>query len=558
MKAAIYARYSSDLQDEKSIEDQVAACRRWVEAKGGEIVTIFEDRAISGASLRNRPGALAAIESAKSGRYDTLVCEALDRLSRDQEDTAHIYKRLIHSGAEIWTLSEGRIEALHVGLMGTMNALFLQELGRKTRRGLLGVVEEGRSSGGNAYGYSLDRSGPKLGVQTINEQQAAIVCRIFEEYALGDTPAQIAKRLNEDGIPGPGKGGWTSSNILSNRRRRTGILYNELYIGQRVFGKLRYTKDPDTGKRVSKINPESEWVRCPVPELRIVNDELWEAAQQRSDERSNGPSSSHRRRQYLLSGKIKCGTCGANYVVNSRDMLVCSAHKHKGDSICANAKHVNRISIEEYVLDAVRDELLSSENIEKALDEARTEFEILRRQEMEVRSGLLRELKRVNREINRYVAAIGDGIDTPSIREKLAELDNDVRPALESRLAQHPDFAIKLHPNLAMHYHGLAILISTYLKQPASIEREAVSDDAYKGFVDDPERMAELRREAYNVVRSLIDKIEVIPNDPHPPSLLLHGELGSLMRNWDDDLEDDCCRQSMVAGVGFEPTTFRL
>src|SRR5512144_2554802 len=63
--------------------------------------------------------------------------------------------------------------------------------------------------------------------------------------------------------------------------RGTGILNNELYVGRLVWNRQRFIKDPDTGKRVSRPNPESEWVIHDVPELRIIDDDLWRRVKER-------------------------------------------------------------------------------------------------------------------------------------------------------------------------------------------------------------------------------------------------------------------------------------
>ena len=125
-RAAIYARYSSDRQSETSAEDQARLCRSRIEGEGWSLVDVFADLAISGAT-RNRPGLNALLE--RVGEFDVVVAESLDRLSRDQEDIAGIYKRLCFAGTRIVTLSEGEVSELHIGLKGTMGALFLRELG---------------------------------------------------------------------------------------------------------------------------------------------------------------------------------------------------------------------------------------------------------------------------------------------------------------------------------------------------------------------------------------------------------------------------------------------
>ena len=156
-RAAVYARYSSDLQSESSIDDQVRLCRERAERDGMTVCDVFTDYAISGGSLINRPGMLSLMEAAKRSEFGVVIAEALDRISRDQEDIAAIYKRLSHADVRIFTLSEGDINELHIGLKGTMSALFLKDLAIKTRRGQRGRVEAGKIPGGNSFGYRIVR-----------------------------------------------------------------------------------------------------------------------------------------------------------------------------------------------------------------------------------------------------------------------------------------------------------------------------------------------------------------------------------------------------------------
>jgi len=154
MKVALYARYSTDNQRDASISDQFRVCRAYAEKQGWQIVEEYSDHAISGASLL-RAGVQALIADALRGRFQVVLAEAMDRLSRDQEDIAGLFKRMAYANVKIVTLSEGEVTHLHVGLKGTMNALFLKDLADKTRRGLRGRVELGKSGGGNSYGYDV-------------------------------------------------------------------------------------------------------------------------------------------------------------------------------------------------------------------------------------------------------------------------------------------------------------------------------------------------------------------------------------------------------------------
>ena len=132
-------------------------CRDFAARQGWTVVQEFADHAISGATLL-RSGFQAFMRDALNGRFDVVVAEALDRFSRDQEDTAGLFKRLTFAGVNIVALAEGDITHLHVGLKGTMNALFLKDLADKTRRGLRGRVELGKSGGGLCYGYKVTRA----------------------------------------------------------------------------------------------------------------------------------------------------------------------------------------------------------------------------------------------------------------------------------------------------------------------------------------------------------------------------------------------------------------
>ena len=155
-RVALYARYSSDNQRDASIEDQVRLCKQKIAAEEWSLEQIYRDAAISGASSF-RPGYQSMLAAAKEGGFDIVLAEALDRLSRDQEDIAGLFKRLKFAGIKLVTLAEGEISELHIGLKGTMNALFIKDLAQKTHRGLRGRVAAGKSAGGLCYGFKAIR-----------------------------------------------------------------------------------------------------------------------------------------------------------------------------------------------------------------------------------------------------------------------------------------------------------------------------------------------------------------------------------------------------------------
>jgi site-specific DNA recombinase len=147
MHAAIYARFSSDLQVLRSIADQVDLARRYAEIRGLSVVEVYDDAAISGASTLNRPALLRLITDAQVRKFEVIITESLDRLSRSQADIAGLYEKLQFLGVRIETLADGAVSEIHVGLKGTMSALFLKDLAQKTRRGQIGRVKAGRIPG---------------------------------------------------------------------------------------------------------------------------------------------------------------------------------------------------------------------------------------------------------------------------------------------------------------------------------------------------------------------------------------------------------------------------
>ena len=405
MKAAIYARYSSDNQRDASIADQLRVCRAYAERQGWSICEEYTDHAVSGATLL-RAGFQALMRDALNRRFDVVLAESLDRFSRDQEDTAGLFKRLTFAGVNVVTLAEGDITHLHIGFKGTMNALFLKDLAEKTHRGLRGRIEDGKSAGGLCYGYrvvkALNAGAVTTGEREVVAEEAQIVERIFRDFIAGVSPKQIAKNLNREGIAGPFGGAWSPSTIYGNPKRGSGILNNELYVGRLVWNRLRYVKNPDTGKRVSRLNPESEWMSRSVPQLRIVPDETWAAAKSRQQHtrhavKTAGVIGVAKRPQYLFSGLTKCGICGAGFIMSGRNRLGCFGARDQGR--CDNHLTIRRDEVEARVLKALQEKLLNQELFEEFCEEFTREMNRLRMEQRASTSSAKREVERIGTRI---------------------------------------------------------------------------------------------------------------------------------------------------------------
>ena len=544
MRTAIYARYSSSLQRDASIEDQVRVCRRRIEQEGWQAGSVYSDHGVSGAS-HLRTGYQKLLGDARNGMFDVLVAESLDRLSRDQEHIAALFKLLSFANIPLVTVAEGEISELHVGLKGTMSAIFLKDLAQKTRRGLEGRIRRGLSGGGLSFGYDVVRSigadgTPTTGERAINAVEADIVRRIFTDFARGTSPRAIAAGLNRESITGPRGNPWGQSTIYGNWRRGTGVLNNELYIGRLVWNRQRFVKDPETGRRQARLNPPETWVIEAVPHLRIVDDDLWQRVKARQTMTRSGimetdsvRSERARRPRYLFSGLLTCGDCGGGFTLVGKVQYGCANSRNRGT--CDNRLTIRRDVLEETVLSGLRDNLLHPDLIREFVAEYQREFNRLHRGEQEAHVAKGRELAKVERELTNIIEAVKAGLRSPAMTDELRALE-ERKAVLLKQTCDAPEEMPRLHPGLA----------DVYRRKVADLTAALNQDD--------------LRMEAAEALRSLIEEIRLIPQDGGLVIELV-GALAGILALGNEQRPrpfGSGASLTLVAGVGFESTTIRL
>jgi len=378
-RVAVYARFSSDAQNEKSADDQIARCLEKVSSLGGKVPeeNRLKDEAISGASTK-RPGFERLMSMVRERRLDVIVVEDMDRMSRDLSDSAFIMKELSFYDVELLTVSDGMSSRspsakTHFLLKGFMSEQFLDNLRDKTLRGQLACFKAGFATGAVPYGY---RTSPKLDaygktiahIIAINDEQAAIVRRIFAEHLAGRSLALITIGLNTDRVPAPrsmkrkGAPEWGDSTVRA-------ILHNEVYSGIWRFGLKQWVKEPGTNRRVPKDRDASE-----IPpeqnrqHLRIIDDETWHAVQARLKAISQhytkngikkGGSIPGKNTSYLLSGMLVC-ECGALMFINGGNnyrRYRCTANARRGT--CPNRVTVAEPIARRRIVEAVNKALLN-------------------------------------------------------------------------------------------------------------------------------------------------------------------------------------------------------
>jgi DNA invertase Pin-like site-specific DNA recombinase len=500
-RAAIYARYSSDLQKPTSIDDQLMLCREHAQKLGLDVVEAYTDPALSGASLLQRPGILQLLRDAKARRFDLVIAEAQDRLSRSLKDIADIYERLTAAGITITTAAEGEITDLHVAFKGGMNAMFLKDMAKKVRRGQRGQVERGRSPGGLAYGYRVVRKfggdgKPIAGLREIDPERGPIVQRVFAEFISGRSTWDIAEGLNRDGIPAPRGGKWNRSTISGNAGRGNGILNNRLYLGEIIYGRATFRKDPETGGYLESKVPEAEWARNVDPALQIIDEESWKAVEAvRRSHRLTAKAAQpqlHNRPKRLLSGLVCCGQCGASYIVIDPTRMGCAGQKEGRG--CTNKRRIAIVKLESRILEGLAKQLLDPASVARCVHDHHEAERTNRTDEISAAARRTRNLRDVEVKIGRLVDAIAAGADVPQLRSALLELEAQ-RERLQAEEAEAKALTVvRLQPHLTERYRAAVAEFAGMLnRSPTSPIAETA------------------RRRMHQLMRSLIERIVLHP-----------------------------------------------
>ena len=448
MKAAIYARYSSDNQREQSIEDQIRVCRNYAQKQGIEVLNehIYADEARSG-SIRNRKGLDALMKSCEEKRFDIVLVDDSSRISRDVYYFNQLLCRFIYLHIRLISISDGldtQEENAKVGYQfrSIFNELYLTDLKKKTHRGQMGQILRGFMMAGTSYGYESasvgDPKPDKKGrlraegyTQRIIPEEARVIKRIYKDFVDGKSLNAIAKELNQEKVPCRKKlrGGWGVSTLSR-------ILKNEKYKGIYIWNRTTSTKDPMTGKNKKVIRPKSEWVICEKSELKIIEVELWDKTQKRFEKIKNThpvPKGFGRQKSYvennpihLLSGNIVCGSCsGPITLVSGKGSGYYGCHNANRKS-CNNKILISRKRLESLFMEALSQKVFKPEHIDliykKVAKEIQKQFSHIPE---EIRLKKI-ELNKMETRVHRFVEFIAEAKATASIATALEDAEKAV------------------------------------------------------------------------------------------------------------------------------------
>lgn len=334
MQVAIYAR--GDSGDAETTTYQIEQCRQLCEQKGYVVADVFVDEPRSGIQLAHRPAFTLMSWQAMELRFEKIVAWDLYRLSPDQTDAAHFFKKMEYLDIDLETVKGGKVSAEDVGISQLAEQLYFKDLGSRAHQAVIASVLRGSVPGGHIYGYEPINAADKAGARRVVPEQADVVRRIFKSFNEGTPIASICRQLNEDDIAAPKGGEWVSTTLLGSRARESGLLRQTLYKGVITFNKMGYTADPKTGKRRSFVKPHKEWIRVPLPELAIIDAETFEAAQARitaprpqkdvshSKTRTNPAGAPTRGRKHAVyGGRLFCAEHGSQIKARYADKYGC-------------------------------------------------------------------------------------------------------------------------------------------------------------------------------------------------------------------------------------------
>ncbi|ABY92005.1 recombinase family protein [Thermoanaerobacter brockii subsp. lactiethylicus] len=501
IRAAAYARYSSDNQREESIEAQLRAIKEYCEKNNIQLVKIYTDEAKS-ATTDDRPAFLQMIKDSSLGLFNAVIVHKLDRFARNRYDSAFYRRQLKKNGVKLISVLEQLDDSpesiILESVLEGMAEYYSKNLAREVMKGLKENAFQAKFNGGiPPLGYDIvDEK------YVINEKEAEAVRLIFELYAQGYGYRHIIDELNLRGYRTK-KGNPFSKNSIHE------ILKNEKYIGKYIFNK-------GTKKNHRMVKEDVIVIDNAIP--AIIDKDLFEQVQKKIEERKITRGANSAKRVYLLSGLVYCGICDSKMVgCLSRGKYVTYRCSRKDRTKQCTNRDINKEKLEAFVIDELNKRVLDPKVapvLAKLLNE---ENQKLNKERVEEITLLKKRYKEVEEQMKNIVEAIAQGMFQPIMKEKMNELE-----AMRNELA----YRIKeLENKKETSFITPEMILKIFEK-----DREIINSSK------DPHEIKE-------VLKNYIKKIIVTPD-----------EIKCEFYFW---IGDDF-RSLLVAASGFEPPTLRV
>lgn len=411
MRAAIYLRVSTPRQaedDKISLGEQELRCQQYCEGKGYAAVTVYSD--VASGTTKKRPNFQQMLKDAQVGKFDVIVAWKADRLARGISPCAALYEALENTGITIETVAEP-FDRTTFEVRAVLGRIELENIAQRTQMGREGNIKAGNNHIRPPFGYDYSFV-TKRWVR--NEFQAEWVCQIFDWYIVGDSIYEIARRLNDAGVPTKKRSrlGWTAQKVSE-------LVNSECYTGTAYYNKRRGA--------TNKPKDKSQWIPMSVP--AIITQEIWQAAQaKRQSNRRFSPRNTQA--VYLTQHVLVCQECGKSFLIHSGNgeaRLVCrgmTLHPHLYN--CRNPKSVKYQPIADRLWEGVKVVLESEGGLQAAI-QSRVEYVAQKREAIEGRlSELSRKLANLKDEKDIVITGFRKGFyDDEELQRQLQAIQED-------------------------------------------------------------------------------------------------------------------------------------
>lgn len=399
-KAVVYARFSSHSQGEQSIEGQLAAARAYAAARGYTIIHEYIDRAMTGKN-DNRDDFQKMLTDCAKKQFTVIIVWKVDRFGRNREEITFNKYRAKKHGVRVEYVAENLPDSPEAVILESvlegMAEYYSLQLSQNIRRGYRENAKKCKYAGGRIpLGYKLDNNKMFM----VDEETAPIVRLIFKMYAEGKTIQEVIDHLNAQGLKTSVGQPFTKNSLRT-------VLKNEKYIGIFDFknGEIR--------------------IEGGVPP--IVDDTTFLKVQKLLQINQRAPASKWTRADYLLTGKLFCGSCGSLMTGESgtsktgakHNYYLCGNHK-KRNKTCSR-KAIRQDWIEEYVLSQAQ-MLLKDDVLMEFIAENTWQYYLAQDERQERIKAIQHQLDDVNRSISNIMRAIEAGIFNDATKERMDEL----------------------------------------------------------------------------------------------------------------------------------------
>lgn len=424
MKAVIYARFSSDMQREESIDAQVRACKEYCNRKHYQVIKVYTDEAKSGTKLAGRTGYLQMLDDAHAHAFDIIIFHKIDRNARNEFN----YYTFKHELAQLGIRYEYAVQNIDASPEGQMMenmligfaAYYSRNLAKETKKGLNENAYKAQFNGGvPPFGYRIENKH-----YIIDEVEAEGVRMIFSMYLAGNGYTKICHALKAHGYKTRNGRDFSKNSIFD-------MLSNEKYIGVYTFNKV--VKQAN-GKRNSHGSPSSECIRIEDALPPIISKTDFYMVQDMKSKNKGMAAKFRAREKYLLTGKIFCAICGSamnGHRITKKNGLeyvyyVCSKKERQPGVKCTQS-YLPKDKIEDWVIGVIEQNIFAPDNLKRLADEMQQQYQTFAGNSKETLCRLEKEERAALKRLDVIYACIENGGTDEFEFERLRRCKDEIR-----------------------------------------------------------------------------------------------------------------------------------